>query len=149
MSKTQKPSAKSEGNEEPKSKAGRPPSITPAKRSIFIAALENGLSIKEALVQAKIGESSYKRLKLSSAAFRTEMEVAGMKLTMMARSKLATAINEGDKPTVRWYLERKVPEEFRPAPGDEGNGNPLPEGTIIILPGSKPHPRIIPEGETK
>jgi hypothetical protein len=149
MNKSQKPPSKTKQNGKPPSNAGRKPSITPKKRSIFLAAIENGLKVKEALVQANIHESSYKRLKLSSAQFRTEIEVAEMKLTMAARSKVALAIQSGDMPTVRWYLERKVPEEFRPQIGDDGQPAGLPPGTVIVLPGSKPHPRIIPEGETK
>ena len=121
---------------------GRPSSITPEKRSIFLAAIENGYNIKEALIYAKIGESSYKRLKLKSAQFRTEMEASGIKLIMAARSKVANAINQGDMPTVRWFLERKVPEEFRLK--REPDEPPLPPISVVI-PGSHPHPRIVPE----
>lgn len=46
---------------------------------------------------------------------------------------------------IRWYLERKCPEEFSTRFVDDRTDNPLAEGTVIVLPGSKPHPRILPE----
>ncbi len=73
-----------------------------------------------------------------------------MKVTMKARSNIATAISNGDLTVSRWWLERKAPEEFRPQFSDGGDvRSVLAPGTTIILPGSKPHPRIIPEDAVK
>lgn len=133
-------------SEPPKEKKprGHPASITDHKRSLFLTSIAAGKTIVEACDEAEISESAYKRLKLKSAQFRTEIDVARRKLVIMARSKLAAAIEAGDMATVRWYLERKVPEEFRPQFGDDGTPPGLPPGTVIVLPGSKPHPRIVP-----
>jgi len=92
-------------------------------------------------MEAGIHTSSYERLKLKDAQFRRQIEAAQKKLIITARSKLAAAIEKGDMPTVRWFLERKVPEEFRP----KFDPDDLPPPNVtVILPGSKPHPRITP-----
>jgi len=128
---------------------GRPPSITPEKSAKLFAALENGFTLNESLQHAEISDDAYRRMLNKSPKFRGEIAVSKMKLVMAARSKVAQAINSGDMPTVRWYLERKLPEEFNPRRIEDQWDNPLPQGTVIILPGSKPHPRIIPEGQMK
>lgn len=128
---------------------GRPPSITPVKSAKLLAALENGFSLNESLYHAEISDDSYRRLLDKSSKFRGEVAAAKLKLVMAAKSKIAQAVNSGDMPTVRWFLERKCPEEFRFAKSNDGYDNPLPEGTVIVLPGSKPHPRILPERVVK
>lgn len=131
-----------------KKPVGHPPSITPDKRTIFIAALENGLTITEALMHAKFSEAAYKRLKKKSAQFRTEIEVAKAKLTIKARSNVAKSINKEDPQMTRWWLERKVPDEFGKGDGDSPLAG-LPAGTTIIVPAAGPHPRILPEENAK
>lgn len=121
--------------------------VTPEILSKFIAAIENGFTLKEALVQAGMNDMQYRRVLKRSDNFKRTLEIAEMKLTMAARSKVSKAIDHGDMPTVRWYLERKVPEEFRPSFGDNDFPVGLPAGSTIILPGSKPHPRIIHDDE--
>lgn len=127
---------------------GRPLSITPEKSAKLLVALEHGFSLQESLQQAEISDDAYRRLLDKSAKFRGEITAAKMKLVMLARSTIAKAINQGDMPTVRWFLERKVPEEFGRHRLEAESTWP-PENMTIILPGSKPHPRIIPEGEAK
>lgn len=149
MAKSQKLSAKTKPTGKPPSKRGRKTVVTKDMITKFLVCIENGLTVKEARVEANFPRGAYDRLRVKSAEFRDQIEVAEMKLIMAARSKVALAIQSGDMPTVRWFLERKVPEEFRPQIGDDGQPAGLPPGTVIVLPGSKPHPRIIPEGETK
>ena len=127
---------------------GHPPSITPDKRAIFIAALENGLTITEALMHAEFSEDAYKRLKKKSAQFRTDIEVAKAKLTIKARSNISSSIGKGDVKTSQWWLERKVPDEFGKGDGDSPLSG-LPAGTTIIVPAAGPHPRILPEENAK
>lgn len=119
---------------------GHPPSITPEKSAVLLIAIENGLDLKEALLRAQVSDDAYRRLLKKSAMFRGQMEAAEMKLVMFARSKVANAINQGDMPTVRWFLERKCPEEFR-LKRDHDDLPQVPPMNII-LPGSRPHPRI-------
>lgn len=127
------------------SKRGRKSTVTPEKTAIFLWAVENGFTMKEAQQESGISQDAYDRHRAKSAEFRGQIEVAKMKLNMVARGKLASAINNGDMPTVRWYLERKIPEEFRPQSGDEGM--PLiPPNMVWIIPGGK-HPRITPQDE--
>lgn len=128
---------------------GRKPSITPEKGAILLAALENGLTLKESLLQAEVSEDAYKRLLKKSEKFRTQIAVAKVKLSILAKAGMAKRIQQEDGAMIRWYLERKCPEEFSTRLVEDKRDNPLPEGTTIILPGSYPHPRIIPEGEIK
>lgn len=120
-------------------------SITAEKSALFLIALENGFSITDAQAQAGFSDDAYRRKLKKSAVFSKLVELAKQKLGFMARSKLASAIAAGDMATVRWYLERKFPEEFRPSFGDGDSVPGLPPGTVIVLPGSYPHPRINPE----
>lgn len=106
-----------------------------------MVAIENGLTLKESLHEAGISDDAYRRKLESSAEFRGQIEGAKMKLTMLARSKIAMAINTGDMTTVRWYLERKVPEEFRLSRADEDL--PVADNITVIVPGGK-HPRFTP-----
>ena len=117
-------------------------SITPEKSALFLTAIECGFILKEAQQQAGISDDAYRRLLKRSADFRGKLEAAEMKLIMVARSKVANAISQGDMPTVRWYLERKCPEEFRPK--HEPDDVPTHPPVTVILPGSRPHPRISP-----
>jgi len=122
-----------------RTRRGRPSSVTPKKSAIFLVAIENGFTLKESLLQAGISDDAYRRLLKKSADFRGQKEVAEMKLVMKARSNLAKAIKAGDMQATRWFLERKVPEEFRRKHDlEEG---PLPPITVVV-PGSHPHPRI-------
>lgn len=110
-----------------------------------MVAIENGLTLKESLHEAGITDDAYRRKLESSAEFRGQMEGAKMKMTMLARSKIAMAINAGDMTTVRWYLERKVPEEFRLSHIDEDL--PIADNITVIIPGGK-HPRFTPTEHT-
>lgn len=121
---------------------GRKSTITPEVSAKLIVALENGMTLKESLHQAGISDDAYRRKLESSAEFRGQIEGAKMKLAMLARSKLAMSIAAGDMPTVRWYLERKVPEEFRLSHVDEDL--PVVGNVTVIVPGGK-HPRFTPE----
>ena len=120
-------------------------SVTPEKSALFLSSIEAGFTLKESLRQAEITDDSYRRLLKRSADFRLKLETAEMKLVMVARSKVANSINQGDMPTVRWFLERKLPEEFgRHADLEEDSWK---KNITVILPGSKPHPRIVHDSE--
>ncbi|MDD5469332.1 MAG: hypothetical protein PHO92_00820 [Candidatus Peribacteraceae bacterium] len=128
---------------------GRKSSITHEKAAILIAALGNGLTVKESLLQADLSQDAYERRLKKDEKFRGQIAAAKVKLQILAKAGMAQKIRKGDSAMIRWYLERKCPEEFRPIRDDGGYENPLPAGTTIILPGSKPHPRIIPASESK
>jgi len=81
--------------------SGRPSSITPEKSAILLTALEHGFNLTESLQQAGVSDDAYRRLLDKSDRFREKITSAKMKLTMLARSKIAAAINAGDLPTLR------------------------------------------------
>lgn len=118
--------------------------LTPEKLSVFLVAIENGLLLEDALSEAKMSDPQYRRLLKRSADFRAKLAVAERKLHILVKSKIANAISQGDMTTVRWWAERKIPEEFRPQIGDEGNPlNGFGNITVIVPMGNKPHPRIV------
>ncbi|HVW67060.1 MAG TPA: hypothetical protein VHA78_05025 [Candidatus Peribacteraceae bacterium] len=121
---------------------GRPGSVTAEKSAIFLIAMENGLTLKEALIDAGISDDAYRRLLDKSADFRGQIEVAKMKLQILAKAGMAKKIKQGDGPMIRWYLERKLPEEFVRR-SQEGVEDDWKKNVTVILPGSKPHPRIL------
>lgn len=123
---------------------GRPTTITPEKVSVLLTAFEHGFSTQEALQHANIAKSTYERKKANDPKFRDQIWAAQMKLVLMAKVSLANSIREGDMPTVRWYLERKCPEEFGRHTQPESDDWDM-RNITVVLPGSKPHPRIIPE----
>jgi hypothetical protein len=120
---------------------GRPASITSEKSAKLIVAIEHGFTLAEALQQAEISDDAYRRLLKKSPKFRGEIATAKRKLAMLARYTIANAIKQGDMTTVRWWAERKIPEEFG-RQAIERDTNTLPPGFTVVLPGTKPHPRI-------
>lgn len=121
---------------------GRPQSITSEKSAVFLAAMENGFTLKESLIEAGISDDAYRRLLDKSADFRGQKEAAEMKLGMLAKSELAKKIKAGDGTMIRWYLERKCPEEFRLKREDDFTD--LPQNITVVVPGGR-HPRITPD----
>lgn len=121
---------------------GRPEAITPAKASILLAAFENGLNLKQALQHANVAKATYERKRANDPKFRDQIEAAQTKLIILAKAGIANKIRQGDATTLRWYLERKCPEEFGRHVMDH-DADALPSNIRVVLPmGSKPHPRI-------
>ncbi|MCK5018429.1 MAG: hypothetical protein KAS32_15325 [Candidatus Peribacteraceae bacterium] len=120
---------------------GRKPSIKEKQVAILVAAIENGFVVKEALTHAKIKKDAYYRKLKNDVKFRDRIEVADMKLKMKAKANMANAIRNGDMRTTRWFLERKVPEEFGRKRLEDSNESSN-RNIQVILPGSRQHPRI-------
>lgn len=55
---------------------GRKGSITPEKAAILLAALENGLTVKESLQQAELSQDAYDRRLQKDGKFRGQVAVA-------------------------------------------------------------------------
>lgn len=117
---------------------------TPARVTVFLKGLEDGLTVKESLSIAGYSMAAHARLKLKSVKYREQIEVAEMQMTIKARAVVAKKIAADDLRAATWWLERKVPEEFRPQFGEDGQPLGLPPGSVVILPGDYPHPRIVP-----
>lgn len=128
---------------------GRRSTITPEKTAILLMGLENGLTVKEALIHAGFSQDAYDRRLQKDVQFRGQINTAKAKLVILAKSKIANAIQSGDMPTVRWFLERKVPQEFGRQVMENDESVSHSNITVIVPMGNKPHPRIIPEGESK
>ena len=125
---------------------GRKSSITSEKAAILLLALENGLNVKESLIQAGFSQDAYDRKLLKDEKFRGQIAAAKMKLIILAKASLAQKIKQGDGPTIRWYLERKCPEEFGRQALEQEDTSYMPQ--YVVLPGGR-HPRITPDPNDK
>jgi len=65
-----------------------------------------------------------------------------MKLTILAKANLAQKIKQGDGSTIRWYLERKCPEEFGRQALEREDTSFIPQ--YVVMPGGR-YPRITPD----
>ena len=124
---------------------GRPNSITPDKSAKLLAALEHGYDLNEAQSHAKISDDAYRRLLKNSGDFAEKVAAAKMKFVMFAKDGAYKKIQQGDGSMIRWVLEHKKPEEYGRQSEELHTG--LPPNMTVILPGSKPHPRIIHDPE--
>tara|TARA_R110000868_G_scaffold84663_1_gene238587 strand:+ start:4184 stop:4678 length:495 start_codon:yes stop_codon:yes gene_type:complete len=144
-SKARKPRLKLPKDGKNKPELPKNSTLTEEKLSVFITAIENNLLLQDALDEAQISHQAYRRLLKRSGTFRERLRLAERKMHILVKSKIGNAINAGDMPTVRWWAERKIPEEFRPAFG-EGDIQVIGNITTVIVPmGNKPHPRILPD----
>lgn len=119
-------------------------SITPEKAAVIIACLENNLNVKQSLIQAKVSQDAYDRKLKSSAAFREAVATAKEMPMILTKAGIMNKLKQEDGSMLRWFAERKAPEEFSPSFGDGDTPPGLPAGTVIVLPGAYPHPRIVP-----
>ena len=84
----------------------------------IITSWENGLSDREAAFRAsrysdvKIAESDIQELLASSPQIADLKEFLLCSLTSQAKINVKDSIDSGNMTTTRWFLERKVPEEF-------------------------------------
>lgn len=113
----------------------------------MLAALGRGFDLNEAQVYAKISDDAYRRLLKSSDNFAEKVAAAKIRFVLMAKDGLYEKIKQGDGASIRWVLEHKKPEEYGRQFANDCYSNGLPPNTTVILPGSKPHPRIIHDPE--
>lgn len=122
---------------------GRPTVMTKEVVGLLRTALSNDLTIEEACSVAKISKDSYYERLKKDPKFADQMASAKLQPVFLAKKVLIQAIRDGNGTLALRFLERRMPERY--GLRREHDENPLPPNTIVVLPGSHPHPRIIPQ----
>ena len=95
-----------------KSSVGRPSAITDE----VIAKLEQAFSLdctdEEACVYADIHPATLYRYQNENPEFCERKKLLKQKLVLKARSVISKNLQENDRDTAKWYLERKRKDEF-------------------------------------
>lgn len=91
---------------------GRPTVMTEVMLEKLEAAFSIGASDREASAHAGINPQTYYNYCAEHPEFLERVDTLKEKLPLKAKSELAKLINDGDKNTVLWYLERKKRNEF-------------------------------------
>ena len=98
---------------------GRPTVIDEATVQKLEAAFRDGFSISTACFLSGISRSTYYDHCDSDKEFSDKMSVARMWVTEQAKKVVVGAINNGDLPTAKWWLERRAQDEFGKETGTE------------------------------
>ncbi len=93
-------------------KMGRPTVMTESVLLKIEQAASIGASDREACAHAGISEAPYYHYLSKNPDFKERIHILKEKLPLKAKSQLAKLIHDGDKDTVKWYLERKKKQEF-------------------------------------
>ena len=126
----------------PRQKRGRPSRMTPEVvgklREVFLL----DYNVEEACQYAGIHKDTYYEYLKKNPEFSDEMAQAQRGLAKAAKRAVAIAIIEHKNARIALeYLKHRRPEEYRTKVEDLA---PIARNITVILPGSKPHPRIIP-----
>lgn len=84
-------------------------------------ALRDGFSVDTACHVSGVGRSTYYEHLHSDQNFADKMALAQDWTTQRAKQVISTAINNGDLPTAKWWLERKARAEFAANPPIQQN----------------------------
>lgn len=95
-----------------KLKVGRPSAMTPEIINKLEQAFSMGASDAEACAYVDIATSIFYRYQDAHPEFRERKNQLKEKMVLKARSVILNALNEKDKDTAKWYLERKCKNEF-------------------------------------
>ena len=96
--------------------SGRPTVITPNVVSLLVASFHSGLTVREACWQSGISHEAYYTRLRSNKQFADIMSRAQAQPTCKAKQVVVEAINNGDIGASKWWLERKVSDEFGRSP---------------------------------
>lgn len=91
---------------------GRPTVMTPDIIAKLEQAFSLGASDLEACFYAGIGKTSLYRYQEEHPEFTERKKALKEKLVLKARSVVADALENKDKQTAQWYLERRKKDEF-------------------------------------
>jgi hypothetical protein len=100
---------------------GRPTVMTNATVQKLEAALRDGFNVEMACHVSGVGRSTYYQHLQSNPDFADKMALAHDWTTQRAKQVIGTAINNGDLPTAKWWLERKLRAEFAANPPTQQN----------------------------
>lgn len=99
-------------NEIAEFKVGRPSIFTKETLWKLEMAFVSGFSDQEACTVAGVGMSSLYEFQKKNPGFLEKKYALKSMITMKAKIIIAKSINDGCVKTAKWYLERKVREEF-------------------------------------
>lgn len=91
---------------------GRPTVITDDIVRKLETAFQDGFSVSEACLTAGISRTAYYERKAADEAFADKMELAKRYISIRAKKVVVRAINDGNFNAAKWWLERRVREEF-------------------------------------
>ena len=91
---------------------GRPSVMTPERINKLEQAFSMGCGDLEACLYADLTPSVLYRYQESHPEFKDRKAMLKEKLILKARTVIANSLNEKDKDTAKWYLERKKKDEF-------------------------------------
>lgn len=95
-----------------RNKVGRPPIMTPETIAKLEEAFLIGCTDAEACFMAGISQSAFYRYQENHPEFKDRKEALKENTAIQARREVLEAISNHDGVMVRWYLEKKKPEEF-------------------------------------
>lgn len=105
---------------------GRPTVMTPDIIAKLEQAFSLGASDLEACFYAGIGKTSLYRYQEEHPEFTERKKALKEKLVLKARSVVADALENKDKQTAQWYLERRKKDEFSSRQEQTGaDGEPI------------------------
>ena len=118
-----------------KSNAGRPTIMTPDVVGKLEQAFSLGCSDTEACLYADISRDTLYEYIKKHPEFADRKALLKDKLLLKARTVVAEALNNKDKDTAKWYLERKSKSEFGTRTEITGaDGSSLTPPVINIMP---------------
>ena len=91
---------------------GRPTVMTPENIAKLEQAFSLGATDVEACFYAGIGKTTLYEYQEKHPEFAERKAAFKEKLDLKARQVVASAMEDGDKQTAQWYLERKKKDEF-------------------------------------
>ena len=107
----------------PKNKGGRPSKYSPEVVAKLKSALQNGFNIDQACLYAEISPDTFYRWIDKRKGFSEQMVRAKERPNMKAKEVVIASINNGDTTDAKWWLERRMPEEFGKSYNDGGVTN--------------------------
>ena len=128
-----------------KPKMGRSSTITIEATAKLRAAFSLDYTVEEACDFAEISTDAYYRKHVKSEDFRNEMAKAQRSLFKSAKRAIATEIVDGGNANMAMnFLKHRQSERYRTK---NETDQPMVGNITMVLPGSKPHPRILSESE--
>lgn len=91
---------------------GAPTKYTPTAIAKLKAAFSYSFTVDQACIYAGISKPTFYNWLESYPDFVDQMTKAREQPTMQARQVVVDAVKSGDAQSARWWLERKVPDEF-------------------------------------
>ncbi len=124
-------------------KGGRPTTVTPEATSKLREVFLLDYTVEEACDYAGISSKAYYRRLVQDEQFRGEMERSQRGLICSAKRAVAFEIYVNKNARIAFdYLKHREPERYSTKIRD---ASPITGNVTLILPGSKLHPRIIPD----